>query len=202
LEPTDESPPARKQSDSQRSFLRLDLLIATIALIASISASIASVIQTRTLGEQFGASVWPYLIVGDSFDGTKSYRLELTNEGLGPALIRNVVVTLDGKPQKKLDAIVALYGPKTKGREVDYSNLGGGVVIRSADTFAFFSVRSPHFDLRNAQRIAERVGTTICYCSLLGNCWTTHTNATEPLSVASCGPPTPSIGLTSLSGKP
>src|SRR5579864_7614293 len=83
---------------------RFDLFIALCALLISSVAAAASVYQTRVIGEQtsiisrqLSASTWPYLSFVSSYS-RKYVELDLRNDGLGPAIIRAVTITTDGKP--------------------------------------------------------------------------------------------------------
>ncbi len=85
---------------------RLDLVVALGALLISTVAALATVYQTRVIARQFSAAVWPYV----SFDSTNSpnfTELDIRNDGLGPAIIRAVKLSWDGKPQPSIEAIVA-----------------------------------------------------------------------------------------------
>jgi len=69
--------------------IRIELVIATLALLASAAASIASIVQTRTIGRELSASVWPYLAVDTTFSA-RSIQVAIDNDGLGPAVVRTV----------------------------------------------------------------------------------------------------------------
>jgi hypothetical protein len=172
---------------------RLDLIIATLALLASASASIATVVQTRVVANQLSAAVWPYL----SFTTTtapNSLLVTLDNDGLGPALVRTVYLTVDGRPQSRWRSVVALFRSTTRARAGKSRNetlavtgFGGGTVIRPATNFAVLDFRSPGA-LRIAAFLQRRVSLKICYCSILQKCWRiAYGDDGPPVDVASCG---------------
>jgi hypothetical protein len=76
--------------------IRIELLIATLALLASAAASIATVIQTSVVGRQLSASVWPYLTIENTSSATEG-SIALVNERLGPAIIQDACVAVGGK---------------------------------------------------------------------------------------------------------
>gem|GEM_PF-3745766 len=77
--------------------LRFDTVVAACALLMSSVTAGAMVYQTRVLQDQFSATVWPYLSV-NMFYGTHNLELHLTNQGVGPALVRSAQLVVDGKP--------------------------------------------------------------------------------------------------------
>ncbi|MFY9665426.1 MAG: hypothetical protein WAK19_13335, partial [Candidatus Cybelea sp.] len=88
---------------------RFDFIIAFCALLISTIAALASVYQTRVIGEQLSATVWPYLSIDRTFN-PQAVSLSITNYGLGPALIRSAEIELDGKKVRSWDAVIVEYG--------------------------------------------------------------------------------------------
>jgi len=180
--------------------IRLDLMIAVFALLLSAVASIASVYQAHVISQQFSATVWPYLTVSVT-SSTSSISLELTNDGLGPALIRSASVTLDGKgvPSFRTLLITLAAAPKITGETRSavgtFASLSPGDVIRAGDTYrvaAFVGVSGlPSIVAANAERHDATL--SICYCSLLGTCWMKvwkPEQDDEPYEVRRCPAPT------------
>ena len=176
--------------------IRIELLIATLALLASAAASIATVVQTRVVGNQLSASVWPYVSLNATL-GRDDVRLDAVNDGLGPALVRSVTLRLDGRRQQNWrGAFAALardvrashpqHAVKASAEEV--GGIGPTSVIRAGESFQLIHVHAA---------LANQVGTpdglrfqvTMCYCSLLGQCWiAVEDSRTQPAAVSSCGP--------------
>jgi len=177
--------------------IRLELVIATLALCASAAASIATVVQTSVVGNQLSASVWPYVSIANTYS-PGSLGLGLDNDGLGPALVRNVTLTIDGKPLTSWRrAIAVLVLPKQTKRAragVDESDVGPGSVIRPGASLSLIRVQSPLIDSALTATLARRVELTVCYCSILQQCWTVNESRTgQPQAVHDCGPPGPPI---------
>jgi len=106
------------------------------------------------------------------------------NDGLGPALIRNVVLTVDERQQH--DAISAVQQIiSTPAAEVHIDAVMRGVVIRSGHSLNLFVVRgtTPSRELRTAQ---SRLNLQICYCSILEQCWTNSLAGSIPRRVSEC----------------
>jgi hypothetical protein len=172
-------------------WLRIDLLIAISALFISALTAAASLYQTHVIANQLSSSVWPYVGVTSTGD-PNSLTYALKNDGMGPAIIRTVVVTLDGKPVRDLSVLVHdLAAPFSKPYPtVGMESLLPGQVLRPGDAITFLSIHGA----ATVQRIAKadsRVNMTVCYCSLLEECWTIDAqSATEyPHKIPRCARP-------------
>ncbi len=177
-----------------RKAIRLDLVIAICALLVSALATSASWWQTHVVAQQLQAQVWPYLtITGTLSNSEVSYAI--SNDGLGPAVIRSVVLTVDGKPQRTmLDAMHALIG--RMGRQahgLDMATPGVGTVIRVGGSVTMFHLASTVLAPKLARQTG-RVGLRVCYCSIVGGCWLKESQQSDPQIVASC----PSAGAEQL----
>jgi hypothetical protein len=179
---------------------RLDFVIAFCALLISTVAAVATVYQTHVIARQFSATVWPYV----SFDETTSpwsFELDLRNDGLGPAIVRSVNITLDGKRQASLEALLLTLSkgepqlqPAARAAlragakvQITTSTPVAGLVLPANTQHVTFRVQGaalvPYF-----HPAFKRVGISLCYCSLTGTCWTQsfQTRDSEPKPVASC----------------
>lgn len=149
--------------------IRFQAVVATLigALALGVSAYTAYVQR-----QQVRAQVWPVLEYGS--DNEPGLRLWLANKGVGPAFIRHVLVTVDGKaiPNWR-DAMELLLGPGK------YSYAQSNISHRVLSPGETLSILSPRFEggsqnplwVRfNKERL--RVGLEVCYCSTLGECWT------------------------------
>ena len=179
--------------------LRLDLLLAVCALLLSGVASIASVYQAHVIAQQFNvtqrqfnASVWPYMTLTTSVTST-TIQLTLTNDGLGPAIIRSASIEWDGKKSfaswRDMATTLAMLPPRPKLQpdmsiDGNTSSLDPGEVVRASASRVLFSLHGwngfPTMIARNAVRHALTV--SICYCSLLDTCWMEKWNARPPTS--------------------
>lgn len=182
--------------------LRLDFVIALCALLISTVAAAATVYQTHVIARQFSATVWPYV----SFDETNSpdsVEMDLRNDGLGPAIIRRVGITFDGKPQASIEALLATIGQHQPQAQISarramragerlkitISTPTAGLVIPANTQHVVILVDGAVL-VRYFKPEITHVGLSLCYCSLTGNCWTQsfQSRDTEPRAVGSCGP--------------
>jgi hypothetical protein len=173
----------RKASSTKRT-VRAELIVATLALVTSACASVAAILQTReatvqtrasiaqaeTVAKQLGASVWPYLTIDDDFS-PNSVGIGVTNQGLGPALIRGFTMEVDGRPLERLRDLSLFIDPAKGRRNFDAEVLGRGSVIRPSESLRVFSLSDPRLAMAHAQGMVGRTHIYICYCSLLKDCW-------------------------------
>jgi hypothetical protein len=180
--------------------LRLDFVIALCALLISTVAAVATVYQTHVIARQFSATVWPYLSFEDN-NSPWSVELDLRNDGLGPAIIRSVGITFDGKPQPSIEAMLTAFvagepqsqaaaraairaGAKLK---ITTSTPTSGMVIPANAQHVVVRLDGAAL-VRYFKPAVKRVGISLCYCSLTGTCWTQsfQSRDAEPKAVASC----------------
>jgi hypothetical protein len=187
-------------AEPSRRVLRAELVIAALALIASACASVATIVQTRELdaqtrasieqtqlvSKQLDASLWPYLTIDESYSPI-TVRLSLTNQGLGPALIRTLDLSIDGRRGTRLRQVLDLLDPPRRSRKTSESDFGAGSVLRPSENFTNLSISDPELDKRHAQAVMQRVTISLCYCSLLDDCWSLNSRDTQPHVVRRCG---------------
>jgi hypothetical protein len=157
--------------------IRIELLIATLALLASAAASIATVVQTRVVGQEMSASVWPYLTIEDTLSND-DYKLEVINQGLGPAIVQSADLSIDGKPQANWRA--ALRTIAAKDRHHIFNGAGESTQI--------IAVHKPGLGDAVRAGYLPKPDLAVCYCSILQQCWRVDTLQLEqPRAVRDCG---------------
>jgi hypothetical protein len=180
--------------------VRLDFVIALVALLISSVAAVATVYQTHVIAQQFSATVWPYV----SFDETNSpslAELDLRNDGLGPAVVQSVDITLDGKRQPSIESVVAAIAsgqPQAQAAaraalragqriSITTSTPGAGLVIPANQQHVVIRIDGAVL-IRYFKPAVPRIGISLCYCSVTGTCWTQSFQAHDqmPKSVSSC----------------
>lgn len=185
--------------------LRFDLVVALSALLISGVAAAASAYQTYVIRQQYSATVWPYLNFITSHS-EKFFSLSVSNAGIGPALIRAAIVTRDGKPiliaasPTTTPALSVAIESDREAASADerkahvhgknsttVSTIVRGDVIPAGSTLELLRVEGP-FLTHHLLADARRIDVQLCYCSLLGNCWTKRLwdPSVEPHAVAGC----------------
>jgi hypothetical protein len=170
-------------SEETRTASRYETFIATfIALLAVSVAGYTAYMQRQ----QVRAAVWPIL----EFDSSNGPDIHFTvsNKGVGPAIIKHVVMNVDGQPVKNWNEVLDKFlGPgKHRYTESDIT----GHVFSAGESMDVFTPRDPDgnpiaFDKSNPLWIQmdknrPRLTTEICYCSTLGECWILHSGGSTP----------------------
>jgi hypothetical protein len=170
---------------------RLDLVIAICALFVSSLATAASWWQSRVVAQQLSSQVWPYLSVQTSYDSS-SVALTIANEGLGPARVRSVVLSLDGRPHRKLTEVLDVIAPaKRRSLRGQFTDVARGSVIRVGGTITLFRI-GDRAVMNALLRNYKRMDLAVCYCPIIpGECWFVRKSGADggdgdPQSVAEC----------------
>jgi hypothetical protein len=135
--------------------------------------------------QQVRAAVWPIL----EFDSSNGpIHFILANKGVGPAIIKNVIVKVDDEPVRNWkEALEKILGPgEHLGSESDMS----GRVFAAGESMTVFTPHDPennplNFDKSNPLWVKMnkdrlRVTVEICYCSTLDECWTLRAGGSTP----------------------
>jgi len=146
--------------------------------------------QTRLMQSQARAGIWPYLAIGYSLsvEGEKQgYIWQIDNDGVGPARIESVTMTLDGKPVRSWREIFrAFYGEAAVA--ATYSKVYGKVLPPNTNretTIEAVHITDPE-QARAFYAAQDRLDMTICYCSVYDDCWIAHRQNPNVHAVASC----------------
>ena len=185
---------------------RFDLLVALLALVISGIAAGSSAYQTYVIRKQFSATVWPYLNYITLSDPDRYFELDVNNPGIGPALILDSTVTRDGlavsppSSPTTLPALAAALAPETAEAKkealrahthgadhMSSSTILSGDVLPAGAKLQLVRVDGKFITRRVLANIG-RIDLTLCYCSLLGDCWTKRLNdpVVRPHPVAAC----------------
>jgi hypothetical protein len=155
------------------------------------------------------ANSLPYLEISTSnvaADGrTPELRLTVQNEGVGPARVADVVMTVNGKPVPDFNTLVdnccehgAVQGAARGSKQ--FRRIRNGDVIlstlrdrmirpgESVDAFQWpiTPANQQVIDLLQQDFASNLVNTSICYCSVFNDCWTRTDDDRRPVAVAQC----------------
>lgn len=151
---------------------------AIIATLVGVSALFVSGYTAYVQRQQVRAAVWPILEFNTSNEPVVA--LTLQNKGVGPAIIRHVIVTVDGEPVLNWhEALQKLLGP---GKYHFSESTMSSHVLAAGEVMNIFT---PHDEDNNPLTFQKggdlwtrlnkdraRIGVEICYSSTLGECWT------------------------------
>ena len=165
-----------------RAATRYETVIATlIGCVAVCVAGYTAYMQRQ----QVRAAVWPIL----EFDsGNGPIHFTLANKGVGPAIIKHVILKVDDQPVKNwAEVLEKILGPGYHpGEESDMSGrvFGAGESMNvftphdEAHNPVAFDKSNPLWVKMNKERF--RVTVEICYSSTLGECWTLRAGGLTP----------------------
>lgn len=150
-----------------------------IATLVGVSALFVSGYTAYVQRQQVRAAVWPILEYSTS--NVPKIKFTIENKGVGPAIVRHVVVKVDGESFRNWhDALQKLIGPGEY--RFTQSTISGRVFAAGES----MDILVPHdfdgapltFEKKDSPVRAaldqerNRVEIEICYCSTLGECWT------------------------------
>jgi len=144
-----------------------DLFIALAALVVSISAVAVGLYEAALQRAHDRAEVWPHLEVG-TFLAERGATVVLTNSGLGPAIVKSIAVTIDGKPVKDwAAALQTLLGAPAANFVV---TTVFDTAVRPGDHVQILGLGQAQMPSPFWKSIG-RVAVTICYASVFDQFW-------------------------------
>ncbi|HET7587877.1 MAG TPA: hypothetical protein VFL45_07365 [Gammaproteobacteria bacterium] len=150
------------QTDKSHRWNAFGVIVASlVGLMALLVSGYTAYIERQ----QVRAQVWPHLMVAYQDLGRK---LTVFNKGVGPALVRGVRVTVDGKPQPDWDHVLRAVNLSLAG--YGHSTLAGAV-LSPGDAVAVLVLPDEQSYARFRKAMTAHVLMDICYCSTLGDCW-------------------------------
>ena len=181
--------------------------IATGAAILISAVSLWVEIRTEDANDKMvAAASWPFLQINTSDGDAAGHHVltfDVSNDGVGPALIENFVVFYRGKPIRSSHELLQIccgYDPK-KGLGADQPAVGGyvdatvpGTVIRAGESRTFFQYpetatnKAAWENLRDAVNSRQLIAAA-CYCSVFNECYQGAFVGIHPARVERCTPP-------------
>ncbi|QBB70454.1 hypothetical protein ELE36_08775 [Pseudolysobacter antarcticus] len=146
-----------------------------LALAISFLALATGAYQTRLMQSQAKASVWPYISIGYHYAlrGTDAgFAWRIDNNGVGPARIESVALSLDDKPKRNWSEVFpVLFGHAEV--KAGVSGFNGTVLPPNTNReTTIFAIKIE--DLEQAKIFfdaQDRFKMSICYCSVYDECW-------------------------------
>ena len=178
-----------EQTETRRAS-RYDAIIATFVGVCALCVSAYTAHVQR---QQVRAAVWPIL----EFDTSNAPDIHFTlaNKGVGPAIIRHVIVKVDGQAVRNWkEALGRILGP---GEHLLSESDMRGHVLAAGESMTVFTPRDAENNLLNFDKSNRlwvkmnkdrgRVAVEICYSSTLGECWTLHATGLTPSTTTESG---------------
>lgn len=159
---------------------------AVVATFVGVLALLVSAYTAYTQRQQVRAEVWPYIEIFSNTEPAMS--ISVANKGVGPALIKDVVITFDGRAVSSWNELLdGALGPGKHHRA--YSTVDGRV-LGAGERIDALQLRDEHdapaplgpagSESARFREALSRIGVRVCYCSTLGDCWTLDAPAGSP----------------------
>ena len=186
---------SESENPAPRKGIQAEMLVGLSAIIIGVCALGVSLYETSLMREEQRAAVLPLLELARSHyidhesGDTSKWRLSLhaENVGIGPARVRDFIVTVDDEPhptwQSAMRALV--------GRDINISYGQSSINGRTIPADRQVTM----FDLASTGIAAEvmenfdRLEFEACFCSVFGECWTTsYSDFGTSTPVEACNP--------------
>jgi hypothetical protein len=173
----------------------LDIIIALSAVIVSVASLWVALRANQTQEQLLKASVWPY-VQFDSSNATETGApqlvFEVRNEGVGPALVRSIAVSYNGRYYPTFKTLMIACCKLAHVRDIFSSTMQNAVIVAHG-VVPFIDMPPNNFDLTEFNRIRaqrSKIQIQMCYCSVLGDCWFFDTlrGPPQPTPVRKCPP--------------
>jgi hypothetical protein len=185
------------EQEATRGLIRYETVIATLVGVCALFVSGYTAYVQR---QQVRAAVWPILEYNTSND--PNIRFTLDNTGVGPAIIRHVIVRVDGQPVLNwYHALQKLLGPGFHG--FSQSSMTGHV-LSAGESMTILTPQGtdgnpltfhrPDALWNQMNKDRYRISIEVCYSSTLGDNWTLRSNGkTGSITTDSRACPQPSV---------
>ena len=172
----------------------LSVVLALVAVLISVCTMVISLVETsimqkqqKAMTESSKASVWPYVTIRNNTkfnNGEIQFEATITNKGVGPAMIKKLEITYDGKELEKsvFDAI-RQDCPDAIATSLT-SNKINNVVLSPDETKEIISMSLIKTDFMNFVEFTEKLDIKYCYANIYGDLWAS-TDST-PVSTKIC----------------
>lgn len=180
----------------------IDLIVAGTAILISVISLVVAVHHGQTMEKLVAANSWPLLRYDtgnlDSETELPVITLTVENAGVGPAMVKSFDVYLDGKLVRDQGALLRAccggpprLGPNAKEVGLVTSSISE-TVIRAGERRDYVKLAnspavSPQWEALNRARFRLRF--EACYCSVLGDCWTSNLTGVDAHPVKECPAP-------------
>jgi hypothetical protein len=182
----------------------LDISLALSAFFVSLVSLWLAIHNGRTMEKLVAANSYPNIDVepGNHFDfddgqGLRpAVYLSLANTGIGPARLRAVQLSWQGKPAADLRALVALCcsaqgTPSLPNMSYWHSGDLRGYMLAAGQSVNLYAWPEVPGDPRWARLndLRDKVGLEVCYCSVFDECYVRESSHREPVRVKACPVP-------------
>ena len=177
----------------------LDSAVAGSAILISLISLAVAVHLGQVQQRLVAANSWPFLQFASSSsieNGTQSVSVGISNDGAGAAILKSLVVRYQGKPIRGfVELLQACCGLRQGVTKADLGDIGLGEessligVLRAREKVTMLTLLRTSSNVELWQRFSAARGALTfqgCYCSIVGDCWTSDLRTLDPKPVKSC----------------
>jgi len=178
-----------------------DLVLAGSAILISLVSLGVAVHLGHVQSRLVAANSWPFLRFTSTSslsaeNGTQVVSVGISNDGAGPALLKSIVVRYQGKPIRGfVELLQVCCGLRQGVTKADFDEMGVDEessligVVRAREKVTMLTLRRKASNADLWQRFSAARGALTfqaCYCSIVGDCWTSDLRTLDPKPVRSC----------------
>ena len=154
-------------SEQRRWYGEPETFIAVAALVVSLSAVIVGIYEASLQRAHDRADVWPHVEMS-TFTSANGASVSLSNHGIGPAIIKTISVTVDGRPYRNWTGVVQALLSRPVTNVSSRTVLDEG--IRAGDRVELLTLLPAQMP-DDFWTTIGRIALTVCYSSVFGQSW-------------------------------
>ena len=158
-------------SDGRPWYREPETFIAVAALVVSVSAVVVGLYEAALQRQHDRAEVWPHLEV-TTFTMRTGATLSVENTGIGPALVKSIVVTVDGKRAHNWNEVLTTLLGHAPPSPFSNSTISESA-LRPGNKVTLIGLPSEDMP-PGFWNAVGRVGLSLCYSSVFGESWLLH----------------------------
>lgn len=145
-----------------------ETFIALAALVVSVSAVAVGIYEAALQRRHDRAEVWPHLELS-TFTTPNGASLSVENTGIGPAIIKSVVITVDGKRAGHWDDVLTMLLGHAPTAPFSHSTIAESA-LRPGDKVMMLGL--PNGDMpSDFWTSVHRIAVVVCYSSVFDEYW-------------------------------
>ncbi len=172
----------------------LEVTISVAALVTSAVSIFIAVRHGEVMEKLVEANSLPFLSLysGNYVDGRNVSHFTLRNDGVGPARVMSLRVSLNGRPVRSMgDLLAACCAGRSPSTGLVTSNAYSRFIPARGESELFAYARPPEVDpeqslWRAFDRARGQLKVEACYCSVFEDCYVMQPAAAEARRVKSC----------------
>lgn len=169
---------------------KVNFVVAACAMLVSLASFYATYLQAYSAEQQVKAMTYPLIQFdhGNNYKGERKIRLDLKNNGVGPAIIKSVSYNYKQNTYQDLWGYLEACCDLLSGSINNVTSDIDDIILPVGEERLIISVPFPEHELASFETQKQNwhkldrerfsLGVDICYCSLLDQCYVTDGTGT------------------------